>query len=88
MAKGEWATTEEEDVAILALLARRPSVDRTDTVETFIAGHIRHQVDFAMSETVTSGQDTTVAYDAATPEVRREVDTLLAPFKIGEVKKT
>lgn len=66
MATGTWTTTTEEDAAILALTGETPTA--------FIARHVRHQVDFAVSQRRASVK---AIYDTLPETERAEVDAIL-----------
>ena len=84
MATGTWTTTAEEDAAIEALTASAAAVTKTppETVAQFIDRHIRHQVDFALSQATTTKRTIdAAAYDAATPDDKAAVDAILSKTK-------
>lgn len=69
-----FTTTDAEDAAILALTAQQRV---PETVEQFLARHLRHQVDFALSQQPTLAQKV----DAAPDDVKAQIAELLKPAK-------
>jgi hypothetical protein len=70
-----FQTTPDEDAAILAL-----GLD--DTPQDFATRHLRHQIDYALSQATKTLEQ---KYAAATPEDKAAIDAILAP-KVPPVK--
>ena len=67
MSTGTWTTTADEDTAILAL-----GVDAT--AEAFVTRHLRHQLDFALSQARETFKS---RYDTLSTEDKAAVDAIL-----------
>lgn len=81
MASGTWTTTAAEDDAILAITTSNSA--RTgqpaETVPQFINRHIRHQVDFAVSEFSVAFD--VPAYQSASQADKDAIQAILAKTK-------